>query len=112
MRRSDVILVCSRSEGFGRVTIEGMLARKPVIGARCGATAELIQDGTTGLLYNYGDPSDLADRIQHLYHNRAAAEQLGKNAELFVRRVFTRERYIAELLPVLTSLINPGNSRR
>src|SRR5207247_7627515 len=52
LQDADLLLVCSRSEAFGRATIEGMLARKPVVGARCGATAELIQDGITGLLYN------------------------------------------------------------
>lgn len=34
---ADVVLVCSKCEAFGRVTVEGMLAGKPVIG---GAAAE------------------------------------------------------------------------
>ena len=41
IRSSDVLVVCSRCEAFGRVTIEGMLAGKPVVGARSGATPEL-----------------------------------------------------------------------
>lgn len=31
---ADIVLVCSRWEAFGRVTVEGMLFKKPIIGAR------------------------------------------------------------------------------
>jgi glycosyltransferase involved in cell wall biosynthesis len=103
MRSANAVLVCSKSEAFGRVTIEGMLAGKPVIGARRGATAELIKEGVNGLLYNYGDPKDLADKIQYLYKNPAVAEQLGKAAQSWVEGFFTAERYSKEILALLNS---------
>jgi len=108
MQASDIVLVCSRSEGFGRVTIEGMMAGKPVIGARAGATAELIADGVNGLLYTHGDPKDLADKIEYLYKNPEVAEQLGKNAQSWVDGFFTPERYSREILALLNSSLNPS----
>ena len=36
--------MASRAEAFGRVTVEYMLKGIPVIGARSGATTELISD--------------------------------------------------------------------
>jgi glycosyltransferase involved in cell wall biosynthesis len=96
--------MCSRSEGFGRVTIEGMLAGKPVIAARGGASPELVQDGSTGLLYAVGDPRDLALKIRGLCENREYAETLGRNAKCWVETVFTKERYAMEMLPILDSL--------
>lgn len=39
VRTADVALMCSRAEAFGRVTVEAMLAGKPVVGARGGNTA-------------------------------------------------------------------------
>jgi glycosyltransferase involved in cell wall biosynthesis len=107
MRSSDAVLVCSRSEAFGRVTIEGMLAGKPVIGAQSGATSELIQNGINGLFYRLGDPKDLADKIQYLYENRVAAERLAKNARAWAESSFTSNRYGKELLKLLTSLLDP-----
>jgi glycosyltransferase involved in cell wall biosynthesis len=51
--QADVAFMCSRSEAFGRVTVEAMMSGCLVIGAKTAATAELIQDGKTGLLYQY-----------------------------------------------------------
>jgi len=107
MRSSDAVLVCSKSEAFGRVTIEGMFVGKPVIGARSGATAELIQDGVNGLLYNQGDPSDLAAKIEYLYKNPGIANELGRNGQSWVEKCFTQERYAGELIAVLKSLSLP-----
>jgi glycosyltransferase involved in cell wall biosynthesis len=102
---SNALLMCSRSEGFGRVTIEGMLAGKPVIGARSGASKELIQDGVTGLLYSVGDPRDLALKIRQLSENPGQAETFGKHAQEWATALFTKKRYLAEMSPILESLV-------
>jgi glycosyltransferase involved in cell wall biosynthesis len=104
IQSSDVVLVCSRSEAFGRVTIEAMRAAKPVIGARSGATAELIRDGVYGLLYRGGDPADLASKIQCLFEDPDISARLGENGKSWVDGYFTPNRYSDELLEVLASL--------
>lgn len=63
MAQADVILVCSDNEAFGRVTVEGMLLGKPVVGAASGGTKELITDGKDGLLFEPGNADDLAAKI-------------------------------------------------
>jgi glycosyltransferase involved in cell wall biosynthesis len=105
LRAADVVLVCSRAEGFGRVTVEAMLAGKPVIGADNTATAELIHHGTNGLLYQTADPQDLARKIACLYRHRDFAAQLGQNGQIWARRMFTRDRYCDQLLPLLNDLL-------
>ncbi len=107
MRSSDVVLVCSKSEAFGRVTIEAMAAGKPVIGARCGATPELIRDGVNGLLYDLGDSKDLANKIKYLSEADGVADRLGKNGQAWVEGYFTRSRSGEELLTLLASLRTP-----
>lgn len=82
-----------------------MLAGKPVIGADNTATAELIHDGLNGLLYRTGDPQDLAAKIDYLYRHPDIASQLGSNGQAWAQRVFTRDRYREELLPLLTALL-------
>lgn len=47
-------------EPFGRVLIEAMAMRKPVIGARGGAVPEIVVHGETGYLFTPGDWSELA----------------------------------------------------
>jgi glycosyltransferase involved in cell wall biosynthesis len=110
MRSSDAVLICSRSEAFGRVTIEGMFSGTPVIGARSGATAELIEEGVNGILYKQGDAADLAAKIAYLCQNPAVAEQLGMNALHWVRSHFTRERYERQLMSIVEPLPEPAAS--
>jgi len=104
MRNSDAVLVCSRSEAFGRVTIEGMFSKRPVIGARSGATAELIQDRVTGLFYALGDSIDLANKITSVYEDRRMGERLGRTAQEWVKSHFSRDRYVKDLFRLLVSV--------
>ncbi|HJT00645.1 MAG TPA: glycosyltransferase [Terriglobales bacterium] len=108
LRSAHVALVCSGAEGFGRATAEAMLAGKPVIGADNTATAELIRDGLNGLLYRTGDAQDLAGKIDYLYRHPEVASQLGHNGQAWAQRIFTRDRYGEELLPLLTGLLPPA----
>jgi len=107
MQSSDVVLMCSRSEAFGRVTIEGMLAGKPVIGTRGGATPELIEDGVTGLLYDFGNPKELSDRIRRLYDDPSLARSLGHNAKTWATQHFLSDESSEQLFSVLKSVLTP-----
>ena len=51
-------------ETFGRTTVEAFAKGTPVVGARIGGTAEIIDDGRTGWLFNPGDPTDLAAKVE------------------------------------------------
>ncbi len=69
-------------ETFGRVAVEAFARGTPVIAARIGAVAEIVEDGRTGLQFTPGDPQDLAQKItwvrahpQHMAHMRIAARQ-------------------------------------
>jgi glycosyltransferase involved in cell wall biosynthesis len=105
LRAAHVVLVCSAAEGFGRAAAEAMLAGKPVIGADNTATAELIHDGLNGLLYRTGDALDLAGKIDYLYRHPEVASQLGSSGQAWAQRVFTRDRYREQMLPLLTQLL-------
>ncbi|SEO52304.1 glycosyltransferase family 4 protein [Nitrosovibrio sp. Nv6] len=102
---ADVVLVCSRWEAFGRVTVEAMLAGKAVIGSSNGGTTELIQDGKTGLLYERGNHTQLADRIQYLYENPEVKSKLGEAARIWAASRFTQERYAKEVLDLLKGVL-------
>jgi len=102
---ADLVLVCSRSEAFGRVTIEAMLAGKAVVGAAAGATTELIQDGHTGFLYKPGDAEDLAAKIRRLAAQQSLLKQLAENGRRWASGHFTVERYASELMDVLCTVV-------
>ncbi|KIO48176.1 glycosyltransferase family 4 protein [Nitrosospira sp. NpAV] len=102
---TDVILICSRFEAFGRVTVEAMLAGKPIIGTSSGGTIELIENGKTGLLYQPGNHNELADKIQYLYENPRESTELGTAALIWAEGRFSRKRYAKEVLDLLNEVV-------
>jgi glycosyltransferase involved in cell wall biosynthesis len=98
--RSDVALMCSQDEGFGRVTVEAMKLGKPVIGADSAGTSELIRDGWNGFLYRPGDIDDLARKIDTLYHDRTLLREMGEHAREWSKQTFSMGQYTSDLLRV------------
>ena len=78
--RSDVEIVASSMEAFGRVTVEAMLSGNPVLAADSGASGELIEDGKTGWLFETGNEYALADKMFMVIENKDAIRTIGKNA--------------------------------
>lgn len=108
--RIDIELVCSKIESFGRVTAEAMLAGIPVIGTNTGGTPELIQDGITGLLYDYGDTDQLAGHIHYLLENPGIRMEMGQRAQEYAREHFIIERCVDEIEEVYQSVLNERRS--
>jgi GT2 family glycosyltransferase/glycosyltransferase involved in cell wall biosynthesis len=103
---ADIVLVCSRMEGFGRVTLEAMLMEKAVVAANTGGTKEMIFDGETGLLYTPGDYTGLADQIEKLLDDPSERLNLAHNAYRFARKNFTKEKFGGEYHKILMDLKN------
>lgn len=105
VKSADVVLMCSRNEAFGRVTVEAMKIGKPVIGARSGGTTELIREGFNGFLYTPGDYKELAAKIKYLYEHPDVVRDMGKNGLQWTKERFTQERYGEEVLTILQQLM-------
>lgn len=94
-------IICSKSEPFGRVTVEGMRSGLVVIGANTGGTVEIIEDGVTGLLYRQGDVEDLASKINLIYQNEDIAETLSTQAFNFSKSHFLPENTVDSVNEIL-----------
>jgi glycosyltransferase involved in cell wall biosynthesis len=75
-------------EPMGRVILEGMIFRKPVIATNHGGPVEIIEDGISGFLVEPGNPKALADKITFLLENREIAGRIGENARSRVEETF------------------------
>jgi len=75
----DIGVVSSKMEAFGRVTIEGMLSELAMIGANTAGTAELINNGENGLLYELDDIDSLIECLNRLYKDRNYMVAIAQN---------------------------------
>jgi glycosyltransferase involved in cell wall biosynthesis len=85
----DVLVHCSDAEPFGRVLIEGMAARRPVVAFADGAVPEIVLHGETGLLVEPGDARALVAAMIELLSDRERARRLGAAGRARVERHFT-----------------------
>lgn len=65
-------------EPFGRVLLEGMALRKPLVASNGGAVPEIVQDGVTGLLFAPGDAEELANSLLTLLHRPELLNSMGE----------------------------------
>jgi len=85
-RKIDILLMPSRSEGFGLTAIEGMAAGCVVVAARTGGLPEVIKDGEVGLLHIPESVEDMAGKIEILLSDRTAMARLSASAAQYVKR--------------------------
>lgn len=103
---SEIVLVCSRMEAFGRVTAEAMMAGKVVIGASTGGTAELIGSyEERGYLYTWNHPEELADKIEHALKNPDEVCEKEKLAQEFIVRATNLETYTDKLIRIYQKIL-------
>lgn len=74
----DIFAYPSGYESFGIAFLEAWACRKPVIGTTSGAIPTVIDEGTTGLLVPYQREQPLADAIDQLLRDPAAAARMGE----------------------------------
>jgi len=79
MQLSDVVVHTSVApEPFGRVIVEGMLARRPVVATRAGAAVEIIEDGVSGVLVPPRNAAALARALASLLTDPTKARAMAE----------------------------------
>jgi glycosyltransferase involved in cell wall biosynthesis len=79
MAAADIVVHCSTApEPFGRVLVEAMLSRKPVIASDAGGPREIVEDGVTGFLTPPGDVNTLTASLQTLLSDPALRLRMGE----------------------------------
>lgn len=99
-------------ETFGLVVIEAFACATPVIASRHGGLGELVTEGKTGLLFNPGDPADLAAKIAWARAHPAEMAQMGQQARAEYLARYTPERNHSMLINIYEDAISATSSAR
>lgn len=101
LRASDVLVVASDQEPFGRTVVEAMAAGLPVIATRSGGPEEIIVDGETGLLVPLNDPRAMADAIGTVLGDLDKARTMGQAGRRRAEACFSLKAYAGAAQDVL-----------
>lgn len=90
----DIVLMPSRSEGFGLTAIEAMAHGCVMVASDVGGLPEVVRDGICGLLHRTEDVADMASKICSLIGDETLYAQLRTQSLVEVGK-YSFERYSA-----------------
>ena len=96
MSNIDILVLCCPDEPFGRVVIEAMAMKKPVIAPNTAGPSEIVIDGQTGYLIMPENPEKLADAIIKVYQSPNIRKKMGAASRQRVQDLFSLPKYISE----------------
>jgi len=109
MASLDILVQPSRRETFGRVLIEAMASRKPVIATRIGGMPEIVTEGVTGILVHPEDPRDLAAAILELLRDPNRRRTMGDAGRRRVETYFGLPQRIHRLQTIYDRVLGQSN---
>ena len=94
---SDILVLPSRSEGFGVVVAEAMCCGIVPIRTPGAGSMDQIQEGKTGYVVPFDDPEALSKAIEKLV-NKDFRLQMGKQCVEYASSVFDRELMVEQIM--------------
>lgn len=91
-------------ETFGRVAVEAFAKGTPVVAARIGAIAELVEPGLTGLCYDPNSPDDLAHQVKWLLSHPGQLAQMRAAARHEFESKYTAASNYQQLIAIYEQL--------
>lgn len=109
LQACDIFLMVSMGEGFGLALAEAMACGAVGVAAQSGALSEIVEDGESGILVPLRNVSALTDAIEKLAKDEHLRFHMARRGTERVRRYFTVQRSIEEMMKVYKSIWNSAD---
>lgn len=100
-QQSDVFILTSDTEPFGRVIIEAMAHALPVVAANVGGVSEVVDENITGFLVEKDDIDAYVEKIRQLIADPKLCREMGLAGRKRVESFFSLDAYQNNLIAVL-----------
>ena len=120
LRKSDVFVLSSRSEGLSNALLEAMSYGIACIATNVGGNGELLRgedreippgsymSGENGLLINSEDVKGLSEAILFLIRKRTVREEMGKRGRRFIQENYSIDLVAERYTALYQSILNEG----
>lgn len=105
LRAIDIFVLPSLSEALSNSLMEAMACGCAVVASQVGGNPELVSDGTTGLLFEAGNSSELADRLERLILEADLRIRFGIAASASVRERFSLDASVGRMEEIYEELL-------
>lgn len=93
----DILMHPAIGEPFGRVLIEAMAMKKPIVAYNCGGPSEIVVNTETGYLVKPHDYKGLAEKTIDLLSDKSLQKQFGEAGRKKVEKEFDINRHISRM---------------
>jgi len=93
-RTCSLYVLASRSEAMGRVLLEAMASKKPIVASDVDGVSRVIQNNHNGLLFETDNVDELATKMLQLLKDKKLADRLSEQALSDVHTKFSRQLFM------------------
>jgi glycosyltransferase involved in cell wall biosynthesis len=111
-RACDLVCIPSRAEPFGRTAIEAFAAGTPVVATAVGGLQEIVTDGETGLLVEYGKKEEFAEAVNRLLESSDLREEMAERARRVGEKKYHDQVYKDQVEHVISHVYSRTPVRR
>jgi glycosyltransferase involved in cell wall biosynthesis len=101
----SVFVLPSRTEAMGRVLLEAMAFRKPIVASRVEGIPTYVRDGYNGILFQPGDVEDLAKKLDCVLSDAHLAATLAENGYETVHEHLSEAKYCERFNEMIEAVI-------
>ncbi len=93
MNLLDLLVVPSLKEPFGRVVIEAMACRTPIVASAVDGILEIFEDGEGGLFCDVNDVDDLSAKVRYFFDNPGWWQKQRERAIANARQNYSQNKH-------------------
>jgi N-acetyl-alpha-D-glucosaminyl L-malate synthase BshA len=109
---ADLFLLPSENESFGLAGLEALACEVPVVGARIGGIPEVVEDGSTGLLFPVGDVAAMAEGARALLADPERHRAFARRARQRAVERFSEEVVVGQYRALYERVLARGSRAR
>lgn len=108
MSRCSLFILPSRTEAMGKVLLEAMAFKKPIIASDVDGIPHYIKNDFNGLLFEVENVNDLAEKMRKILNSSEYAATLAKNGHEFVHTHFSEQRFVECFKEMVEKVLEPS----
>ena len=100
MTRCSMYVSASRTEAMGRVLVEAMASRKPIIASDVDGIPNIVHNGINGLLFEKESVDDLAEKMIKILTDKHACQKNLQLTDIIIARVIFLKNNISSNISI------------
>ena len=108
--RSYALILPSFYETQGIVLMEGNICGRPVLASNINGINEVVEHGKNGILFEKGNPDEIAKSINWLFDHPEEAKKMGDFGETYIMEKFAWENIAKKTTELYSQLIAQKNN--